>query len=486
LNDPEQHQYFLGNHFEGISGGASQTVLQLSPARSYILHRVNELTPFHSTTFHLVESLALGGLGVGWGLGCCVFSDAELDRCGLPCEEMKEAYQLVADRVGISGEDDDARPYTSARLTGIQPALPPDDNAFRMLERYSKVKTRLNRMGFFLGRPALALLSQQKEDRQPNPLNDMDFYSDPGRSAWRPQFVVEALQKHPGFSYQPGVLVTRFEESPKSVEVLGIPVHGGERRIFRARKVIIAAGLAGTARIVLRSFNRNGQRLPVLSNPYTYLPSLMWASLGRMPNPRRSSMCQLSLFYDPDRGNARVSVASLYSYGSLLLHRIIRQTPLPMWEGRIVMQLLHSSLVIAGIHDPDEQGGERYLELRPSPQSPTGDTLFSEFRYSQTQLEAVQHRTKAFARALRMLGCLCLRRIDPGPGSSIHYAGTLPFSAGERPFTLNVSGRLHGTTNVFVADGSGFRYLPAKGITLTLMANGHRTALSLLKALSDG
>jgi hypothetical protein len=35
--------------------------------------------------------------------------------------------------------------------------------------------------------------------------------------------------------------------------------------------------------------------------------------------------------------------------------------------------------------------------------------------------------------------------------------------------------------NIYIADGSGFRYLPAKGITLSLMANAHLTALYAIK-----
>jgi hypothetical protein len=56
----------------------------------------------------------------------------------------------------------------------------------------------------------------------------------------------------------------------------------------------------------------------------------------------------------------------------------------------------------------------------------------------------------------------------------------LPFSKEEQPLTLASNGRLHGTSNVYVADGSGFTYLPAKGLTFTLMANAHLAALGAM------
>ena len=67
----------------------------------------------------------------------------------------------------------------------------------------------------------------------------------------------------------------------------------------------------------------------------------------------------------------------------------------------------------------------------------------------------------------------------------MHYAGTLPFSDDPQPFTLGTGGRLAGTRRVFVADGSGFRYLPANGLTLTLMANAHRIAQLLATRSQD-
>ena len=81
---------------------------------------------------------------------------------------------------------------------------------------------------------------------------------------------------------------------------------------------------------------------------------------------------------------------------------------------------------------------------------------------------------------MRRLGVHALKRINPGFGASVHYAGTLPFSTEEKPFTLAPNGRLHGTRNVYVADSSGFTRLPAKGLTFTLLANAHLVAESIL------
>ena len=64
---------------------------------------------------------------------------------------------------------------------------------------------------------------------------------------------------------------------------------------------------------------------------------------------------------------------------------------------------------------------------------------------------------------------------------SMRPALALPFAADRRPFSLTVDGRLAGTAACSVADGSGFRYLPAKGSTLSLMANARLVATEAMR-----
>ena len=73
-------------------------------------------------------------------------------------------------------------------------------------------------------------------------------------------------------------------------------------------------------------------------------------------------------------------------------------------------------------------------------------------------------------------------------GSSIHYAGTIPFAtaAADAPLACEPDGRLIGSPDVYVADSSSWRYLPAKGPTFTIMANGRRVARNAARALAAG
>jgi choline dehydrogenase-like flavoprotein len=87
-------------------------------------------------------------------------------------------------------------------------------------------------------------------------------------------------------------------------------------------------------------------------------------------------------------------------------------------------------------------------------------------------------------RFLAGLRCIPMGVHKPLHGASIHYAGTLPYSVEDRPYTTAPDGRLRNAPNVYIADGASWRFMPAKGLTLTLMANARRVAAQALQDLA--
>ncbi len=479
--DPEQHRYLLGDEFEGIPWGAVRPGAQLTPPRQYVVRDVERWTPLLSDTFVPMVSLAYGGLGAAWGLGCFVFSDAELERAGLDARVMRPAYAEIARRIGVAGTRDDAAPYALGDVEASQPPLRIDAVAARLLSAYADRRTTLRARGFALGRPPVALLTEDLGDRRATRYDDMDFYADTGESAYRPWTTVNELRRRPNFDYRGGRLVVRFATRDDGVDVECLRTDTGGRETVHARRLVLAAGVLGTARIVLRSLGPE-RRLPVLCNHFCYMPSVVPAMLGRAAERRKSSMVQLVLFHDADGQHVDVAMASLYTYRSLMLFRIVKDAPIDFADGRRLMQFLQSSLVIAGLHHPEGPGPAKHVELVADASRPTGDALRGTYALGAAEREATRRRERAYVAALRALGCFVLRRMYPGHGSSAHLGGTLPFAGDERAFTLAADGRLYGTSSVWVADGSGFRFLPAKGVTFTLMANAHAVAEAVCRA----
>jgi hypothetical protein len=479
-HDPSQYRYLIGEKASGVSWGNVGKGEQITPPRRHIMQSVEEVIPVASNTFSPLESLGYGGLGIGWGLQCWEYSKADLEAAGLNVDAMTRAYKTVANRIGVSASDDDASKYTLGTLDSYQASPHMDRNHTAIYRNYIAKRKRMQERGFYMGRTPLALITKDKEGRKGYQYHDMDFYSDNDLSAWRPWITVDNLKKRSNFTYVGNQLAVQFTEKKDYTEVTCHDLTTNTRQVFRCRKLVLATSALGSARLVLRSLGQPDTKLPLLCNPYSYVPCVQPRFVGKAAEPNKLGFTQLSLFYDKDHSNSGTSVASLYSYQSLMLFRIIRHVPLDFADARILMRYLMSGIVIMGIHHPDFATSRKYVNLVPSRHTPTGDKLSANFVLEETQAAECRQREKQFVRAMASLGVYSLKRMDPGNGASIHYAGTLPFSDSDEPFTLANSGRLHGTKSVYVADSAGFKYLPAPGLTFSLMANAHLVAESAL------
>jgi hypothetical protein len=478
-NRNDQHKLFLGENYEGIPWEKIKTGAQLTPGRKYLTKGLDYWLGMASETFFPYETLSYGGLGNAWGAGCYMFSDKEFQKIGIDRNLFLKSYQKVADRVGITKPDADGEAYSITGVSGLLPSVKPEASIQSIYDKYKKQRTKLNDKGFFASTPSVAITTIDRDERKAFQYEDMEFWHDNNKSVYRPWIAFDKLLKHPNITGIFGKLVTSFEEKEGYTEVHCIDVQTNEKQSFRCKKLVLCCGVLGTARIVLRSIDK-AARLPLLCNPYAYVPMINWRRLGTVPEQKKNGMGQLVLYYDPKKDNSDVSMAALFTYRSLLLFRLIKETPLNFADGRLIQQYLMPAIVIAGIHHSEQYGTQKYIELHDDSSSPTGDKLFAEYILSDQENNLVQQKEKAYFKTLRGLGCIPISRLNPGMGSSIHYAGSLPFSDTDTPLTTAMDGRLHSTRSVFIADGSSFKFLPAKGISFTLMANAERVATNSL------
>src|SRR5262249_48840910 len=152
------------------------------------------------------------------------------------------------------GAKDDAGPYTLGDLDYWMPPLEINNNCEQIYERYCVKRTELNTSGFFMGKPALAVLTEDRPGRKKYQYDEMDFYSDKNKSAYRPWITADELKKKNNFLYIDKILVTDFTDENEMIKANGINTANGERVAFQCKKLILSPGVLGTARIVLRSF----------------------------------------------------------------------------------------------------------------------------------------------------------------------------------------------------------------------------------------
>lgn len=484
-NDKNQHQIFLGKYFESIQLGKAKIGAQLTPGRSHLIKDINKYLPVVSDTFSPYESLAYGGLGSGWGAGAFTFSDPELKTMGLDRSEFDKAYNVINSRIGISGERDDGSPYCNAKLESLQPPVNLDSNNSLLYEKYLRNKSQINNLGVYIGRSNLAAITEDFNGREKLKYREMSFYDDYGESVYRPWMTINALLKKDNYKYESGIQVTTYVEKESYIEVHSTNINTNEIKIFKCKKLVLASGVLGTARIVLRAAN-SCECLPLLCNPYTYLPAMNLARIAKHIESQKTSLSQLFMFYDKYCNNMDVSTCSIYSYRSLLSFRIIKEMPLAMRDSRLLMRYLLPALTIIGIHHPERISDSKFLFLDKDNSKITGDVLKINYKLSNEEITENKRREWVIIKGLFKLGLIPLTKQTTEMGASIHYCGTLPFSDQEKPFSLYSDGKLMGSKNVFVADSSGFKYLPSKGITLTLMANAHNVALKIVEERGFG
>jgi choline dehydrogenase-like flavoprotein len=480
-SDPEQHRYLLGERFEGIPLGEVRVGAQLTPPRQHVFADSQERVPVESDTFFAAASLAKGGFGAAWSAGVFPFSDEELRDMGLGLDALRPHYDAVAERIGVSGErDDDLEPYF-VPSPAMMPALDCDSNAEAILDRYRR-KRRVLAEGFALARTRLAVCTREHRGRGPESYRDLSYWADADRSVYRPQWTLEELQRAPGFRYLDRRFVESFSEEDGRVRVHTSHADSGERGSHQARALVLAAGAIGSARIVLRSLERYDTPVPILCNPYVYAPMLNLGSFGRAIRDRRHSLAQLTAMLRVPGTRPRVVQAQVFSYRSLLTFKLLKESPLGHRESLRIMRLLMPYFSILGIHHEDRPSPAKICVLRrDAPGGP--DRLRIDYRPGREELRAQRADEALLRRCFRRLGCLPLATLRPGEGANIHYAGTFPMRPDGGDLTCDLEGRLRATASVYLADGSVFSWLPAKGLTFTLMANANRVGSRLAKRL---
>lgn len=465
--DRMQWETFLGKDLSAIPIGELERGFGggvLSGNRSYATHGAAQHLPVDATNGIVTQSLAKGGFGTVWGAASVYMNDHDLEQMGLPAKEMERYYASVTKRIGISGPPSHFP---------TQPALQLDHHAESIMKRVAQKDAALQKLQVRIIQPYSAVLTQNLGDRTASALTDMEFYSDAGRSVYRPQYTLNALMNHANMRYVGGVIVRYIEETPDGVVVFGYAIDDpGTVLRWSGRKVIVAAGAINTARILLRSFNLFNTAVPFVVKPHVYTACIQPSTIGKSGPNQRSSLCQLVVLDETKTQEGYGSgCAQLYSYRSLLLFRLLGSVPLlPVPQTLALLSLFSPSLVVADIRFPAFASDGHTLMLTKDDR---GERLKAV--YQEEMNEARRTSLKRIHRALRMTGAFPFKTNRLPAGSSYHTVGTVPVEDGRNlPLTVTQNGQLTRGKNIYVADSAMFRSLPALPHTLTIMANAER------------
>ncbi|MEO6444098.1 MAG: GMC oxidoreductase [Gemmatimonadaceae bacterium] len=478
LDEPEA--YFLGAHGEGVVYPSPDAKpYGFPPSKAYVFRRPPDLA-ITERGFSPVVSYARGGLAEAWTGGSYELRDEELAEFPFSGADLRPHYEVIARRIGVTGEDDDLRPYSPMSASYLAP-LALDAHSAALRERYERRREAVNATGFHLGRSRVAVLSRDLGARHACGELGRCLWGCPRGSLYAPSLTLAELLTHPHFTYRPGLVVHRvlLDARQRAVGVVAEPVGGGSAVEVRGERVVLAAGALATTRIYLQTFAALGVTdltLPgLMDNRHVMVPFVNLSRVGKSVQLASYQYHMLAMAIDT--GDWRTDVhGQISSLKAASVHPIVHSLPFDLRTSLRVFRRMRAALGVANIWLSDRR---REVNLARLQRSSNGDTrMVLEYGDDTSDLPATHRAIATTRRALRQLGCFApagMVKVLPR-GSSVHYAGTLPMGAEEHEHTCRANGEVRGVPGLHIADGAAFPWLPAKNLTFTLMANAARLA----------
>jgi choline dehydrogenase-like flavoprotein len=436
-----------------------------APRMRFVTRDAATLSPIIGHNFDALTSFAAGGLANAWGAGLYRFTAQDLSGFPIGARDLETYYDAITAKIGISGADDDlSRFFGPAR--GLQPPVEIDSSGRALLRRYGRRREALNRRGLYVGRPRLAVLTQDHGSRHAYRYDALEFFRPNNPAVYTPAYTLDEMVRCEEITYQPGVLVERYAETDAGITVTARDWPAGTARSFSCKRLILAAGALNTAKIALSSNRDHATTLPLLDNNVSYIPLLDPWRIGAALEKEIYPAAMLNAVYSGEAWPTIVQM-TLYVVTGTLRSDYLFDFPLSARGNIAAAKYLTPALVLAQLFYPDVATPTNGIRLSP------GGEL--ELRYVSKEMGALEAHLLRLFRKLGYLGSTRLCKYLT-PGNSFHYAGALPMRAAPTRYQTDRNGLLFGTRGVYVADAANFSALPSKNHTFTMMANAMRIA----------
>jgi hypothetical protein len=475
-------EFFLGSDLEAIRlPGDAGEYYALPPSKSHVLESEFDPTSQHEG-FAPVFSLARGGFGEAWTGGCYPFNDEDLRDFPMNLSDLQPFYEEVAQRIGISGCDDlDPQiPFHGE----IQPPVQLDAHSAGLLEAYRQQSRHLSR-DVMLGHARSAVISQAAGERDACSSLGRCLWGCPTSSFYVPSLTLDECLRHPRFEYLPDLRVSHAAcDSSRQIRAVVAHDQHGHSREIDVETLVLAAGTLSTSMIYLRSLHHAGETnlaLPgLMDNRQVLIPFLTPRMFGQPVESDAYQYHRLAMVVR-DAGLSVDCHGQLTTLKEVLGHPIFQRLPLALPTAIKVFQSVRSGMGLLNLSFPDTRRPGNRISLVCSDGNPHVAIDYRPAADERQIHRRVKRRVREF---LRHLGCWThpFWEFTRPTGASIHYAGTLPMSATPEPRTVSSGGRSHDFPNLWIADASAFPFLPAKSLTLTIMANAIRTAHQILRS----
>jgi choline dehydrogenase-like flavoprotein len=479
---PDPAEYLLGSNYEAlILPGNRGEYYGFPPNKQYIFAQPARFQ-YSAQGFSPLVSFAAGGLAEAWTGGSYPFNQADLAAFPFSYSDLAPYYAEVARRIGITGEADDLAEFFPLH-GGLSQPLRLDEHSELLLASYQRRKRYLNeRLNCFVGRARIAVVSADREGRHACNYLGRCLWGCPSDALYTPAVTLRECLAYPNFTYRTGTYVTHFRYSAggRVTGVVGCDLASGNTEEFRAGRVVLAAGTLSSSAIFLNSVYRDtGEILTLrglMDNRQVLMPFLNLQLLGKPYNPNSYQYHQLAIGVraDPPENYIHGLVTTLKT---AMIHPVVQSLPFDLGTAVSFFRNIRAALGLVNINFPDRPRPENCVTLDFDSRS-REPRLAIHYQPERGEPERLRAGMRLFRGILWKMGCFApspMAHVRP-MGASVHYAGTIPMRLASEPLTCSPFGQSYDFPNLYFVDGTGFPFLPAKNLTLTLMANAARVA----------
>ncbi len=477
LKDPVS--YFLGKEFESVvSPEFAKEIYGFSPGKKYIFKKPDGFDVTEEG-FESLFSFAQGGLAEAWTGGSYAFNNADLEDFPFEYKDIEPYYNEVAERIGVIGADDDLAQFFPFHKNLLSP-LTLDENSEALNKAYIKNREKIQKMGVYMGRSRIAVLSEDKGKRKACDYSGRCMWNCPTDSIYVPSITLEECKTYDNFTYIQGVKVSHFTyKNDKISGLIAENIQTKKQETYNIEKLVLAAGTLSSSKIFLDSiYNHSGEihKLPgLMDNRQILVPFINLKMIGKKYNPDTYQYHQLAMGIQTEIPKEYIH-GQITSLKSALMQPALQSMPLDYKTAIFLTKNLHAALGVFNINFHDTRREENYISIKEN----SKENTIMRLKYSPPVGEdkRVKFALGKVKKFLAKVGAI----VPPGQahtrpmGASVHYSGTIPMSNEKKPFTVTENCKSNDFANLYFVDGTPFPFLPAKNLTFSLMANAARVA----------
>lgn len=480
---PDQWKLIVGERYEAFQDPSASSPKFRVPAYRQILRRFNQRMAIEPTNFTVVGALAAGGLSNLWGAGVSLFDDEDLAEYPISLRDLAPSYGRVSQRIGISGSNGDDMAALHGHDAHLLAPTKRSAQAQRLLARYASRPGRAHRHGVRLGAGRNAVLTEGRDERSGCVYCGLCLWGCRYGAIWSAKHDLQALKRHPNFHYRPTTFATALARTPAGWRVLADDKGSRNALGFEAKRIFLACGAFGSAKLVLAALDLRGRDIAFQTSPSAGFAVLVAGGRGKLANRLEENVLALSqASFKVEEPRLQRGYASGHLFAGATIQageylRLIGSLSYP--ASRRIVRVLQPRLLVGNCY-LDGAYSRHTLRLARS----------GELRIAGGYAPATAHHAglvrKRLAAALRHYGAWLL----PGafrmtaPGADVHYGATVPMRALPQPHEANHAGEVNGLPGVYVVDGSALTRVPPKPHTLSIMANADRIAAGVAHACS--